>query len=269
MQPVRILDEQRITVKRGRMNGLGFEPCFNSFFDFYLSTRYTNPPLLQLEDVTFFLFIRKNINDGNPDWKMPSIKQMKTKFAIGQGKIDAMMRRLHHAKLLVKVSGKRYDSPNVNNEYILSDPISNVEEFLIVLDAGLFDPIPETGIGGVPEMGIALQPELGIGPIPEMGRDQHTSFEQRDITTTAWGNVLGLLKQHLPADTYQLFLADTQLLAIEDSTAVLITPRSSANTWLERQMAPSIRRLLTVELGVKIEGVKVVKDSSVEGQRLG
>lgn len=76
MKPEKILEEQRITVKRGRTNGLGFEPAWNCFFDFYLSTRYVDPPLLQLEDVTFFLFIRKNINDSNPDWHMPSIRQI-------------------------------------------------------------------------------------------------------------------------------------------------------------------------------------------------
>ena len=40
-----ILEDQIIHVKRGRLNGLGFEPAFNSYFDFYLSAKYFGEPL--------------------------------------------------------------------------------------------------------------------------------------------------------------------------------------------------------------------------------
>jgi len=69
-----ILDDQIIHVKRGRQNGLGFEPLWNSYFDFYLDSRYFEEPLLELQDVTFHLFLRKNLNDKNKSWKMPTIR---------------------------------------------------------------------------------------------------------------------------------------------------------------------------------------------------
>jgi hypothetical protein len=100
-----ILADQVIHVKRGRMNGLGFEPAFNSYFDFYASSKYVDPPLLQLEDIAFHLFLRKNLNDKNPAWQMPSVRQIRKKFRIGQHKLEAMLKRLEQAHLLQKESG--------------------------------------------------------------------------------------------------------------------------------------------------------------------
>src|SRR4051794_8798534 len=89
-----ILSDQVIHVKRGRSNGLGFEPAFNGYFDFYLNAKYFGEPLLELEDVTFHLFLRKNLNDRNKSWKMPTIRQMKKRFCISQAKVYAMLDRL-------------------------------------------------------------------------------------------------------------------------------------------------------------------------------
>src|SRR6478672_9236884 len=84
MNTSRILEDQVIHVKRGRANSFGFEPAWNAYFDFYLSTKYFDESLLELEDVAFHLLLRKNLNDRNPDWKMPSIRQFKKGFGIGK-----------------------------------------------------------------------------------------------------------------------------------------------------------------------------------------
>lgn len=117
-------------MKRGRSNGLGFEPCFNSYFDFYLNSQYFGEPLLQLEDVTLHLFLRKNLNDRNKAWKMPTIRQMMKRFGISQVKLYAMLTRLERAHLLTKESGTRVGTVNARNDYILSDPIATLTEFL-------------------------------------------------------------------------------------------------------------------------------------------
>ena len=115
-----ILEDQVIVVKRGRSNGLGFEPAFNSYFDFYLDTKYFGQSLLQLQDVTFHLFLRKNLNDQNPSWKMPTLRRMRQKFGISNDRIYAMFMRLEKAHLLTKESGTRTGVINTRNNYILS-----------------------------------------------------------------------------------------------------------------------------------------------------
>lgn len=252
MQPQQILKDQRITLKRGRTNGLGFEPAFNSYFDFYLSSKYVDPPLLQLEDVTFHLYLRKNLNDSNPDWRMPSYKQIQRKFRIGQGKITSMLARLERAHLLVKVSGVRKDGPNVNNEYILSDPIAHLDEFLTVVEAGVFTPISKTDTGGTSEIDIASTPETDEGATSELDDHKQTSPQQ-----TIWNNVLSLLKKQTTEATYNTFLDGTQLESVCDAVAVITTTKSYAVDWLSAQMANQIRRMLSVETGGKISVVEV------------
>src|SRR3954469_2043217 len=138
--PQQILEDQVIHVKRGRTNQFGFEPAWNSYFDFYLSPKYIDPPLLQLDDVTFHLFLRKNLNDNNAAWKMPSIRQMMRRLSVSQVKLTNMMARLDQAKLLEKVSGYRKgdEGENIPNHYILSDPVQTLDEFLVLAAAGIF-----------------------------------------------------------------------------------------------------------------------------------
>ena len=132
-----ILSDQVIHVKRGRSNGLGFEPAFNSYFDFYLSSKYFGQPLLELEDVTLHLYLRKNLNDTNKTWKMPTIRQMMIKFGISQKKLTTILKRLEQAHLLFKESGVK-GGMTVRNDYILSDPIPSLNEFLGVAAENLF-----------------------------------------------------------------------------------------------------------------------------------
>src|SRR6266508_5395225 len=138
MNASKILEEHTIVLKRGRFNGLGLVLAFNSSFAFYASTKSVMPALLQLEDISFHLYLRKNLNDKDPSWQMPSIRQMRKKFGIGQHKIEAMLKRLGEAHLLGKVSGSREGEWITRNTYILSDPVQNLEEFLTIAREGLF-----------------------------------------------------------------------------------------------------------------------------------
>lgn len=117
MRASQILSDQVIHVKKGRFNSFGFEPLWNSYFDFYLDSRYFKEPLLELQDVTFHLYLRKNLNDHNPRWKMPTIRQIMKKFRIGQAKVYAMLDRLEKAHLLTLESGVRVDVVNERNDY--------------------------------------------------------------------------------------------------------------------------------------------------------
>jgi hypothetical protein len=93
---------------------------------------------LELEDVTFHLYLRKNLNDKNPNWKMPTMRHMKNRFKVGHNRINAMLARLEAAHLLHKESGAKEGEANRANVYILSDPIPSLNEFLMVAEEGLF-----------------------------------------------------------------------------------------------------------------------------------
>lgn len=256
MKPERILEEQRITVKRGRMNGLGFEPCHNAFFDFYLNTKYFNPPLLQLEDVTFFLFIRKNINDNNPEWKMPSLRHIKQRFGMGYGRYAGIMKRLERAKLIVKVSGVRGGQPNVNNEYFLSDPIPYMDEFVAVMEAGLFDPESETDPRHESEIDPWVESEIDSGGGSDSEQLKQTSSlnipgeQTDDLIKTAWKNVLAILKQHLQAETYHRFLEDVTFISLDEGTITLATNKPYVRDWLALRMDKRLVQLFKIEMSV-------------------
>lgn len=184
-----ILDSQVIYVKRGRLNKFGFEPAWNAYFDFYLSSKYLEKPILQLEDVTFHLWLRKNLNDEDPNWQIPSIRVMKRKFGISQDKIEAMLKRLTKAHLLKKVSGQGSGNKgeNVTNTYELSDPIQSLDDFLVVAKTGEF-PQPlkvewrQYERNPVPEIGTGALPKIGTPPVPKTGTHKHTSsFQQTTI----------------------------------------------------------------------------------------
>ena len=88
----------------------------------------------------FHLFLRKNLNLHNPEWRMPSIRQMMRRLNIGQKKIQGMMLNLERAHLLSKESGYRKGEygDNVQNVYILSDPVQTLEEFIKIAQQGFF-----------------------------------------------------------------------------------------------------------------------------------
>jgi hypothetical protein len=219
----KIVQDQRLTVKKGRTNGLGFEPCFNSFYDFYLDGRYG--PLLQLEDVTFFLYLRKNLND-NIDWKMPSVRYIMRKFKLTQAKYYKMVERLESAKLLVKISGKRVGTANVSNGYLLHDPLSDYRDFALVF--GVLDsdtPLLDSDTASV------LDSDTG----DVFDSDTH---KQTSYLTDLWQTVLSSLPN---SD----MLLKTELLSL-DGVAVVRAGKSSQ--WIEQQLSRQLLRLINIEL---------------------
>src|SRR5688572_9750425 len=91
--PMRTKDtlDAQVILKKGRLNGYGYEPAWSSYFDYYISSKYVKPQLIRLEDAMFHLFLRKNLNTRNPQWRMPSIRQMMVRLCVGQKKIEGMM----------------------------------------------------------------------------------------------------------------------------------------------------------------------------------
>lgn len=187
-----ILESQVIEIKRGRMNQFGFEPAWNAYFDFYLGTKYFTKPLLRLEDVAFHLFLRKNLNDHDPKWHMPSIRQMKQRLGVSQDRLDSMIERLMGARLLEKESGLQQGPKraNVHNVYIISDPIQGLGDLLVVAASGslahplkkewqtYLQKLQEVELPPVPEIGTGGVPISGTPPVPEIGTHKQTSYKQ-------------------------------------------------------------------------------------------
>jgi hypothetical protein len=271
-----ILNDQVIHIKRGRMLGLGFEPCWNAYFDFYLETKYFGKPLLELQDLALHLYLRKNLNDRNPQWKMPTIRQMKKKFDISFDKLDAMLRRLDAAHLLKKESGVRKDNGmNTRNDYILSDPIPTLDEFLTVAGEGVFgvalkpewvvqnmssqpdisiqsEPKDQTGTVQVPcpdfrdthESEIGTRRESEIGTINQTLKTKQTSQEQID---PRWQKVLDDFQMTLSSKIFEQFLEGSSLVEITDSVAVVGTTRPYARDWIENRLSNKIGWALRVQ----------------------
>ena len=256
-----ILDDQ-IIIKKGRFNTYGFEPCANSFFDFYVSPKYISPPLLKLEDISFHLFLRKNLNDHNPRWKMPSINQMMARLDVSYSRLRSMMNRLDRAHLLKKESGfkRGKKGENVRNTYVLSDPIQTLDEFLTVANEGVFLILPNEPYRGKRD---TLTAEIAIAPIAEIAMQKQTLNPKQTVTTLEeklWENCLKQLQQQLPADSFHTFLADTMFKDVTDGVAVITTNRSYAKDYLENRMGSLIKKVLGLELkmngGQKIDSVR-------------
>jgi hypothetical protein len=260
MHSSEILEDQVIYLKRGRTNSFGWEPCWNAYFDFYLSSKYIDPPLLELEDVTFHLYLRKNLNDSNPSWRMPSYRQIKRKFRIGQKKIDAMLTRLDDAKLLKKVSGFRAgdEAENISNHFILSDPIPTLSEFLQVASDNLFSrPLKTEWSAVLTETTLYPKEVQGVpisdaDPVPERGTQQQTLKTEQD---GIWSAVLQFLQLSLSSESYQNYLRGSRLLKIEGECATVGLLRPEFIEWMQCQMAGKIAKLLTAEGGKEVESV--------------
>jgi hypothetical protein len=243
MDAVEILEGQTIVLKRGRLNGLGFEPAFNSYFDFYASTKYISPSLLQLEDISFHLYLRKNLNDQNPRWQMPTIRQMRKKFGMGQTKLEGMMRRLEEAHLLKKISGQTGDWV-VRNGYVLSDPIQTLEEFLTVAREGAFPRPLNSEWLPCTQNGYTAYPNQVHERVPKTGTDQQTLTTEQ----TVWDRVLEQLKTSLPQNTFAAFLEGTDLLSVVDGVATIHIDKPHAIDWLSNRMGSKLPRMIETEL---------------------
>jgi hypothetical protein len=257
-----ILEEQLI-VRKGRLNGFGFEPAFNSYFDFYLDARYFGEPLLELQDVTFHLYLRKNLNTQNPRWKMPTVRQIMAKFRIGQSKVYGMLDRLEKAHLLNKESGVKPGTINKRNEYVLSDPIATIAEFLAVASAGLFRFPLEPSFAPCIRNEYTDVSETNTPACIQNGYDQQTLIPNQTCDSDEdklWLNCLKQLQQQVTADTYMTFLSDTSYQGVIDGIAVITTSRSYAKGYLENRMGSLIKKVLGLELkmngGEKINEVR-------------
>ncbi len=248
------LDAQ-VILKKGRLNGFGFEPAWSSYFDFYISAKYVTPQLIRLEDAMFHLFLRKNLNTRNPEWKMPSLRQMAVRLCVGQKKLRGMMFNLERAHLLTKESGYRKGEKgmNIQNSYILSDPIQTLDEFILVAQENLF-PHPlrsqwRIDVPCVPEEHTPVCVE-NTDPVcleytqKQTLKSKQTSEKQID---PRWEEVLAYLKMQMPQRTFDMFLGDTDLTSIEEGVAVIGTTNAYAKDWIEARLGPKIARALNVE----------------------
>ncbi len=264
------IKEQSLYVKQGRYIDFGFEPCANAFFDFYVNPKYIDPPILDIQDVGFFLFLRKNVNPKNPSWKMPSIRQMKRRLGVGQDRLTAIMKRLEHTGLLVKESGigQGEKGENVSNTYLLSDPLPTLVEFLYAFKEELkeewkaylvsLDPVPESGTSPIPEMGTPVS-KSGTPAVPESDTHKQTSYKQTEWDDI-WFSVLEVLKGQLPQSTYYSFVESTRLIELCEAGATIAVP-AKAKDWIENRLARQLKQLLSIEGKMKVEMIHVVIDS--------
>ncbi len=240
-------------VKQGRFIDFGFEPCANAFFDFYVTPKYIDPPLLELQDVAFFLFLRKNVNPSNPNWKMPSVRQMMRRLHVSQRKLDAMIARLSRAKLLEKESGLKAGEKgeNVSNDYLLSDPYPTLEEFLVAF----YEDIKDTWKAYIDEIYPVREMHTGAResdtpPVRETDTAyKQTTSKEQTVEEELWHSVLETLRLQLPAATFDSFIRNSSLVSLENGTATIELANSRAKGWVENRLEKQIRMLLSIERG--------------------
>jgi hypothetical protein len=134
-EPVSSETKRRVRLADGQRKG--FETAWNEYFDCYATTTYLEEPLIRLEDISYHLYLKKNINPSNPRWELPSFRQLKKILGLSQDKIQGIEARLAGAGLLVKESGKGKGSKgeNVANDYLLYEPLE-LTDFLLAVSTG-------------------------------------------------------------------------------------------------------------------------------------
>ena len=135
--PVSSETKRRVRLADGQRKG--FETAWNEYFDCYATTTYLAAPFIRLEDISYHLYLKKNINPTNPRWELPSFRQLKKILGLSQDKIQGIEARLAVAGLLLKESGKGKGAKgeNVANDYLLYEPLE-LPDFLLAIDAGRF-----------------------------------------------------------------------------------------------------------------------------------
>lgn len=133
--PLSAETKRRVRLADGQRKG--FETAWNEYFDCYASTTYLDTPLIRLEDISYHLYLKKNINPTNPRWELPSFRQLKKILGLSQDKIQGIEARLGAAGLLLKESGKGKGAKgeNVANDYLLYEP-RELADFLLDVAAG-------------------------------------------------------------------------------------------------------------------------------------
>ncbi len=186
------IEDSLVPITKGRegLRGFGFEPAFNEFYDLYASDKVLSKPILRLEDIAMYLYLRKCVNVERDDWNPPSIRHLRGKFKISSGKIYTILERLEKAHLLRKQSGVREEGGNVPNRYALFDPLPE-EEFVNAAEAGVFTvPVRDYSkgrtrerTGGVPESEQGVYPRRNRG-VPESEQGCSVSGTITDLSGT-------------------------------------------------------------------------------------
>lgn len=134
-EPLSAESKRRVRLADGQRKG--FETAWNEYFDCYATTTYLEAPLIRLEDISYHLYLKKNINPTNPRWELPSFRQLKKILGLSQDKIQGIEARLGVAGLLLKESGKGKGTKgeNVANDYLLYEPLE-LTDFLLAVTAG-------------------------------------------------------------------------------------------------------------------------------------
>ena len=134
-EPLSSETKRRVRLADGQRKG--FETAWNEYFDCYATTTYLEAPLIRLEDISYHLYLKKNINPTKPRWELPSFRQLKKILGLSQDKIQGIEARLGVAGLLLKESGKGkgVKGENVANDYLLYEPLE-LADFLLAVAAG-------------------------------------------------------------------------------------------------------------------------------------
>jgi hypothetical protein len=105
--------------------------------------------------------------------------------------------------------------------------------------------------------------------VPEIGTDQQTSFIQQTGDTEGeteeerlWQRVRDGFKQQMAANTYYLFVHDTHLLPLENTTATVMVRNPFAIDWLQQRANTLLRKALNMELRL-LEGATARKVETV------
>jgi hypothetical protein len=186
------IEDSLVPITKGKegLRGFGFEPAFNEFYDLYASDKVLGNPILRLEDIALYLYLRKCVNVDRDDWNPPSIRHLRRKFKISSGKLYTILERLEKAHLLRKQSGVREEGANVPNRYALFDPLPE-EEFVSAAEAGAF-PVSirddskgcaRERTGGVPESEQGACPRANRG-VPESEQGCSVSGTITDLSET-------------------------------------------------------------------------------------
>jgi len=171
-EPLSAETKRRVRLADGQRKG--FETAWNEYFDCYATTTYLEAPLIRLEDISYHLYLKKNINPTNPRWELPSFRQLKKILGLSQDKIQGIEARLGVAGLLLKESGKGKGArgENVANDYLLYEPLE-LADFLLAVTAGRLP-------GTLNEKGQRKLQELK----ERFGEVRNTKYEVRTETNT-------------------------------------------------------------------------------------
>lgn len=201
---------------------------------------------------------------------MPSIRQMMRRLGVSQRKLEAMMNRLIKAGLLEKVSGYRAgeNEGNIPNDYILSDPLPNLEEFLAFAAQGGFGQelnekwkefiAPEVEDYPVRETHTGIR-ETDTDPVREPRAYKQTFLlKQNDEISILWESVVDTLRLQLARPTFESFVEKAQLTELCNGIATIAIPNPKAKDWIENRLSRQLKQLLSIEGKMKVETIRVV-----------